>query len=268
MGIRQGVKAGLGVMRGQIGLPARALWNRALAATPLAPTFIGAYPDPATALASLPARTPGGYDHDAVAEVSFDRMCQLQLWDYPVLFWLDRLQRPGLRVLDMGGHMGTKYIAFGPFLPLADWDWCVCDLPAIIRAARARQDRGALPAAIRFVTHPDATRTPDLLLASGVMQYIDASLGDLIGRLPGPPRHIVLNKVATREGAAVTTLERIGPARVPYQMRNRLALEAEIAALGYRILDRWDIPSLSHVIPTHPALGPSRSLGYCLERLD
>ncbi len=81
-----------------------------------------------------------------------------------------------------------------------------------------------------------------------------------------PPRLAIFNKVATRDGASVTTLERIGPARVPYQFRNRQGFEEEITGCGWQIRDRWEIPQLSHVIDTHPALGPSRSLGYFLER--
>lgn len=95
-----------------------------------------------------------GYDHGDIAEVSFEAMCRLTLWDYPVILWLRDLWRPGLTIVDAGGHMGTKYIAFAPHLPLAEATWCVLDLPAICAAGRARQARGALPAAIGFATAP------------------------------------------------------------------------------------------------------------------
>ena len=62
------------------------------------------------------------------------------------------------------------------------------------------------------------------------------------------------------------TLERIGPARVPYRIRNRARLEAEFVAMGYAIRDSWGIDGLGHVIPTHPWLGRSESRGYLLER--
>ena len=76
------------------------------------------------------------------------------------------------------------------------------------------------------------------------------------------------NKVATRDGPTVTTLERIGPARVPYQIRNRAGFEGQLTQAGYRIRDNWDIPSLGHVIDTHPELGRSVSRGYLLQRTD
>jgi putative methyltransferase (TIGR04325 family) len=82
--------------------------------------------------------------------------------------------------------------------------------------------------------------------------------------LPARPRAILLNKVALRDGPEVVTLERIGPARVPYRMRDAAAFRREIDGLGYRQVAAWDIPELAHVIPTHPGLGPSRSCGFAL----
>lgn len=95
------------------------------------PRLIGAYPDHASALGAVPEGQMKGYDHGDIAEVSFEAMCRLTLWDYPVILWLRDLWRPGLTIVDAGGHMGTKYIAFAPHLPLAEATWCVLDLPAI-----------------------------------------------------------------------------------------------------------------------------------------
>lgn len=241
--------------------------GRLLALTPRAPHFVGAYPDPAAALAAVPKGRLAGYDNDAVVEVAFASMCRVALWDYPVILWLDRLTRPGLRLLDAGGHMGTKHIAFAPLLDVAAFGWTVYDLPAIVRAARARQAAGGLPADLRFESDLAAVGGVDLLLASGLLQYLDVPFTAFLDRLPTRPGHILLNKVATRDGASVTTLEKIGAARVPYQIRARAGFEAEVAAAGYRVLDQWQIPSLSHLIATHPALGPSTSRGYVLERV-
>ena len=232
------------------------------------PRFAGAFPTPAAALAAVPKTGLAGYDHDAIVDVTFAEMAQVALWDYPVVHWLSRLARPGLRVVDAGGHLGTKHIAFSRLLDLGALDWTVYDLPAIIRAARARQAAGQLPAAIRFTDTLTECAGVDVLLASGLLQYLDQPFESFLAQLPAPPTHILLNKVATREGASVTTLERIGAARVPYQIRARAGFEAELAAAGYRVLDTWQIPSLAHTIATHPRLGPSISRGYVLERVS
>jgi putative methyltransferase (TIGR04325 family) len=230
--------------------------------------MLGAFADHAAAVASVPARQIATYDHMDVADVNFRVMCAVRVWDYPVMFWLDRLHVPGMQILDAGGHFGTKYIAFGGHLPLHQVVWTVYDLPEIVRAARLAQNRGEVPKAVGFTDELAGVAPPDVLLASGLLQYLDVPFDEFVARLPNRPRHIVLNKVATRDGPSVTTLERIGPARVPYQIRCRSAFEAQIQGMGYRIADSWDIPSLGHVIDTHPELGRSVSRGYVLRRTD
>ena len=84
--------------------------------------FAGDFPSVEAARLSLSAQQLAGYDHDAVVDVSFELMTRVALWDYPVIYWLRRL---GGAVLDAGGHMGTKYIAFADKLPLDEMPWTV-----------------------------------------------------------------------------------------------------------------------------------------------
>ena len=250
-GVRHLVSAGVAHGRAIAGRPTR---------------FAGAWPSREAALASLPVTSRAGYDAEGVAEVNFAEMCDPDEWDYPVIHWLGTLLRPGLRVLDAGGHMATKYIAFARYLPVQQAAWTVSDLPAIVAAGRRAQADGRVPAAVRFADDPATAGTVDLLLASGLLQYLDAPFPAYLGRLAQPPRHILLNKVALRDGPEVVTLERIGPARVPYRIRDRAVFERDLATLGYRVRDTWRIRALGHVIPTHPWLGESESRGYLLER--
>ena len=60
----------------------------------------------------------------------------------------------------------------------------------------------------------------------------------------------------------MVTLENLGLAEVPYQIRSCDEIPGDLAELGYDIVDEWVIPSLAHVIPTHPELGRSTSRGY------
>jgi putative methyltransferase (TIGR04325 family) len=236
--------------------------------SPRQPAMLGAFADRAAAVASLPARQIATYDHEDVADVNFRVMCAVRVWDYPVMFWLEKLHVPGMQILDAGGHFGTKYIAFSGHLPLQQVVWTVYDLPEIVRAARKAQTRGEVPQAVGFTDDLAGVAPSDLLLASGLLQYLDLPFDKFLARMPNRPQHIVLNKVATRDGPSVTTLERIGPARVPYQIRCRSVFEAQILGMGYRIADSWDIPSLGHVIDTHPELGRSVSRGYMLHRTE
>lgn len=232
------------------------------------PRFRGIYPDRASALASLPAQRRQGYDDTRVAPVAFDLMCRVAPFDYPVLFWLQSLAKPGMSILDAGGHLGTKYLAFRDYVPVADMTWTVFDLPQIIDVARAWQGQGKLPQEIRFESDAGTVPRCDLMIASGLLQYLDRPFAAFVDDLPEKPRHILLNKVAMRDGPTIVTLEKIGPNRVPYQIRNQPEFEAGIRAAGYKIRDRWPIPSLAHKIRWHPRAGSSASFGYLLETSD
>lgn len=246
-------------------MPLRATRARAELALGRPLRFSGAFADRAAALASLPKAAQDGYDNDAVAEVSFEQMCDIALADYPVLLWLSRLLPETGAVLDAGGHLGTKYLAFRDILPLEEVSWTVYDLPAIVAAGHRLQAQGRVPERLRFIDNLAQSQGTPLLLASGLLQYLDTPLSGLISQLPRKPRYLLLNKVALRDGPGVTTLERIGPARVPYQIRNRAGFLAELTDLGYTLRDSWTLPELGHEIRTHPWLGRSTSWGGLAE---
>ncbi|EKF18450.1 methyltransferase, TIGR04325 family [Nitratireductor pacificus] len=247
-------------------LPLQIAQGRLRGLSPVPCRFSGAYPSHEVALAAARRSGLAGYDHPEVAEVAFEAMCRIAPWDYPVLFWLRRLQGEVTSLVDAGGHMGTKYRAFRDALPIAEtFPWTVYDLPAIVDAGRRRAEADGLHG-LRFVDRLEEAGAPDLFLGSGLLQYLDAPLPALIARLKAPPPHLLLNKVALRRGPTVVTLECIGSARVPYQIRNEDTFLASVEALGYQMIDRWSIPSLSHVIDTHPELGSSESAGFYFRR--
>jgi putative methyltransferase (TIGR04325 family) len=193
-------------------------------------------------------------------------MEQVALWDYPILYWLTRLAPEIRRLVDAGGHTGVKHRAFGRFLDLDRIDWIVYDLPAQVKAGRVlarAEDR-----TLSFIERIEDAPAADLLLASGLTPYLDGSLADLVRRLPTPPRYILLNKVVTRAGRTVVTLENFGVAEVPYQVRNDAEVPAALEALGYDIIDSWVIDSLGHDIPTHPGLGRCVYRGYVARRRE
>jgi putative methyltransferase (TIGR04325 family) len=203
-----------------------------------------------------------GYDNDAILLRDFDLMCQVKPEDYAILYWLRRLAPQTQVLLDAGGHMGTKYRAFGNYLDLdSGIEWVVYDLPSMVRAGRKMAEDEGL-SRLRFVDDLSEAPDADVLLASGLLQYLDIPFDDLLRRLPALPRHLLLNKVQTREGPSVVTLENFTYAEVPYQMRNRAEFLAMLDALGYDIVDQWTIPSLSQVIRTDLYLGSSTSRGY------
>ena len=232
--------------------------------SPFPPQFSGAYPTYDTAIAAGRSGSKVGFDHDEVTDIAFERMCEITPWDYPLLFWLGRILPEIDLLVDAGGHMGTKFRAFRKLLPIeASVDWVVYDVPAIVRAGRRRAEADGLDK-LRFVEHMEDAGDPDLFIGSGLLQYLDVPLSTLLSRLPRLPRHMLLNKVAMRQGPTVFTLQRFEEVTVPYQIRNEATFMAELSRLGYEVVDRWTIPTLSHTIETHPELGESESTGFYL----
>ncbi|MFK0164980.1 methyltransferase, TIGR04325 family [Rhizobium sp. NPDC090279] len=224
--------------------------------------FTGAYDTYEAAMAAARRQTMAGYDHEEIATVAFAKMCEVMPWDYPVLFWVRNLLHEIDGLVDAGGHMGTKYRAFRPLLPLdGAFRWVVYDLPAIVRAGQSLAEKEGLTS-LSFVDRIGDAGEASLLLGSGLMQYLDTPLSGLLSQMPSRPHHLILNKVALRKGSSIVTLERIGRSYVPYQMRNEADFIGDIAKLGYKQVDRWSIPSLSHAIDTHPELGRSESAGF------
>lgn len=242
----------------------RAALVRIRANGPRGPRFAGVYPTRAAALAALPDAQRDGYDDASIADVSFDWMTQRASWDYPVLYWLKTLAGHGANILDAGGHLGTKYIAFSDVWDVSLIHWTVYDMPQIIGVARDRQNQGGLPAAIKFVDDVAEVAQTDILVASGLVQYLDEPFESFVARLSHLPKYIILNKVPLRDRDGFVTLERIGTARVPYQIRSKADWLAEIDRIGYDIVDQWSIDSLGHEIATHPWLPKNESRGFVL----
>ena len=231
---------------------------RALRGEPV--RFRGAFASYDEALANVRSGRLAGYDHDSVAPVSQAFMQERAPWDYPILYWLQRLAPEIACLVDAGGHIGVKYRAFAPYLDLDRLRWVVYDLPALVRAGRAQQrpqDR-----TLSFVDRLEEAPPADALLASGLLPYLREPFEELVGRMHGKPRHILLNKVVTRDGPTVVTLENFGVAEVPYQIRNLREVPAALEGLGYEIVDEWTIEQLAHRIQTHPELGRCTYRGY------
>lgn len=254
---------------GQSLLPLRVMRGRLRYLTPFSRRFTGAYSSfDEAAIAAAQKGTLVGFDHEEIATFAFEQMCTVMPWDYPILFWMRTLLDEIDTLVDAGGHMGTKYRAFQDLLPPdASFSWVVYDVPAIVAAGRERAAKDGLDR-LSFVDRIEDAGPASTFLGSGLLQYLDIPLSSLLQRLPSPPRHLLLNKVAFRRGGHVVTLERAGQAYIPYQMRDEQAFLADLASMGYEVIDRWTIPQLSHVIDTHPELGPSESAGFYLRRED
>lgn len=223
--------------------------------------FRGAFPSHRDAMNSVRRNKLAGYDNSEVADVAYEFMSSIIFWDWPVLYWLYRLSSESKTVIDAGGHMGTKYRAFRNHLPDDGLRWIVYDLPAIVRRGRELAAKDGLEK-LEFIDQLNQSPPPDVFLGSGLLQYLDIPFHQLIRQLPVLPRHIVLNKVATHHQSTVFTLQNLGIAEVPYQIRNHEEFLRELNDIGYEVIDHWEISELSHTIKSRGRTYVSTSHGF------
>ena len=213
--------------------------------------FRGIYPDFATARAAAPAGRPIGYDNEETAWRVADERHRVFDWDYPMLFWMGRLLPETGRVFDLGGNVGISYYAWRRYLTWPDGlDWLVADVPHVV-AAGERLAREEPSIGLRFTTSLDELPRADLMIAAGVLQFLEDPFGSLA--LPrGLPRHILINKTPLTDRDDAVTLQATGASFCPYHLFNRARFLARFEARGYRLVDSWTTQGMGMRVPFHP----------------
>ncbi|RYE33079.1 MAG: methyltransferase, TIGR04325 family [Hyphomicrobiales bacterium] len=202
----------------------------------------GCFETKAEAVAFLAGRPRAEYDDDDIVQINLEAFKQIQVFDWPVMFFMERLIKAGLlrTVTDFGGHVGVKFYAYGTCLAYPDdLIWQVVDVPAVCREGLGR--RPAWAAALSFHETVIETVPCDLLLCSGSLQYADLSLKQVVAQLGRFPPTIIVNKIALAR-SGFFTLESFGRGRMPYRVFGEDELADVRASLGYALQARWDIP--------------------------
>ena len=205
--------------------------------------YWGAFPSREDAVRFLRPSRLATADNEDMAVMNVEAFSTVHSFDWPIMFFMMDFKRRGrlTTVTDLGGHLGVKYHAFRKFLALPkDTSWQVVDVPAVCKEGRRRQRSGET--SLQYFEDPEKTAPCDVLLCSGVLQYLDYSLVEAVARLPSRPRLILLNKVAISRDSAFYTLESLGRSRIPYHVTTIADLDRARDALGYRLLSRWSIP--------------------------
>jgi len=186
--------------------------------------------------------------------------------DAPLLAAFQRLRATigaGLRVLDFGGALGSIYWRHRPWLAADDVRcWDIVEQPSFVAAGRAHL--GNTP--LRFFATLDeacAVQSYDVLLASGVIQYLERP-GDHLAhwrRLPVP--WLVLNNVPLHDGAPDRLLVQhvppsLYPASYPVWTFNREAFLASLRG-NYELVETF---AAEAVWPIDRKLYPSTGLTF------
>lgn len=209
---------------------------------------------------------PVGYDNPGVAQRGRDTYERFHSFDYPALLWLARGFEQGARtVVDLGGHLGAKFRVYRQVWVFPqDIRWTVCETGDVVEASLdlPPEDR---PAELRFTTDRSCLADADILFASGVLQYLELPLSAILAALPARPQRLVLNKVPLSDGPDIWTLQQAGGVLVPYGVSNRIAFIDSLTRLGYRVLDRWNVPEYAARIPFAKGYGTTSNSGLALE---
>ena len=223
--------------------------------------FQDIYPNFAAAANAIPRNRAIGYDDQrSAARVAHARHFRSS-YDYPLLFWLVQLLKPGAVVFDWGGNIGISYYAFRPRLSYPDGlEWVVNDVPAVLDLGQeiAAQDEVS---GLSFTTSFDRLSTADILLSAGALQFIEDPFKVLRARSP-LPSHVLLNKIPVYDKPHAATIQNMGTSLCPYHLFNRADLIREFETLGYDVVDTWQNHGLGCFIPFYPGHSISAFSGF------
>ncbi|MBC7482728.1 MAG: methyltransferase, TIGR04325 family [Rhizobacter sp.] len=218
--------------------------------------------------ASNAARTFGvtGYDNESSAAI-YDHRTRMDPHDYPSLYWLTRSLQEGLKgVFDVGGAIGVKYLAFRePLHQSADLVWRVQDVPAMVSHGRELAAQRGDGARLQFTDRFADGEGLDVLFASGVLQYLPHTLGELLAGYRRLPRRIVINTAAVHAEHEFFTVNSLGTAFCPYRVQTQAQLIRPLTGLGYRLRDSWINPDKPLTLPQRPDHSLRHYSGYCLD---
>lgn len=224
--------------------------------------FRGVFHSMAESADSAPSSKGIGYDQPKAAAMYQDRMMTVFHTDYPLLFWLNPLMKAGIRVFDLGGHVGVSFYAYERYIAYPkDMKWQVCDVPAVTDLGEA-QAKERNKESLSFTNDYAEMDGSDVLFASGSLQYIEQDLADIISELVSPPGHLLINMLPVHDEHACVTLQNIGTAYCPYRIFKADEFIASICNSGYKLIDRWENPGKACDIPFYEEYSVNPYTGF------
>ncbi len=207
-----------------------------------------------------------GYDNTASAQL-YNHRTRMDQHDHPSLYWLYRSQTEGLKtVFDVGGAIGIKFMAFRePLLRFPDLVWRVQDVPAMVTHGRELAAQRGDADRLQFTDAFADGDGFDVLFASGVLQYLPQTLGDMLSGYRQLPRRVVINTAAIHPQHVFFTVNSLGTAFCPYRVQTQASLVRGLTALGYKLREAWINPDKPMEIPFDPAHSLRHYSGFCLD---
>lgn len=227
---------------------------------------LGVFSSFAQASGASPRNGRLGYDTQEHSTMYDSRIGKLYIYDYAVAFWLSQILPQVKTVFDLGGHKGELYYGFSQRLDLAEIVWRVCDVPTTVREG-ARYARQRQCNALTFTDSPQDGDGCDLLIASGVLQYLEDDLASIVRKWQKQPRFVIVNITPMYDGEEYITLQNTQLSYNPYRVFNRTKLISSLTQLGYELHDDWRTERSLNV-PFHPERYVESYQGFLLRRKD
>jgi len=184
--------------------------------------------------------------------------------DYPVVLHMQHLLGPDTRVVNIGGSLAKEYASYRRLIPFPEGlRWHICEVPEVAAAGQKMVETGGYPG-LSFGT--EIAGAADILLICGALQYLTATLPELLAQFEAFPDHIFISRTPMQNHVPrFYTVQNIGSSTVPYRIDNETTFVQEMIDAGYTLQDAWrDQRKL--VIPWHQAGNVDGYLGFYFKR--
>jgi len=226
----------------------------------------GIYDSFEQARAAVPAKVTGWLPDDKDWYAS--KYQKIEIIDYPILFWLQRLIKQGSTLFDFGGHVGVTYRKYASYLDYPDdFRWIVGEQPVVVELGLKMLDKRDEPH-LSFVTDFNQAASATIFHAAGCIQYVEQPLASLLVKLETLPQHLILTKVPLYQQPTKVTLQNTGYSISPNWLFNRDTFIEEICQLGYKLVDSWPCPGRKNYIPFHAEYNVEEMGGLYFEKIS
>jgi putative methyltransferase (TIGR04325 family) len=207
--------------------------------------FLGVFSTQSEAKAHIPREVAQGFEDPSLSE-DFDETMRPE--DEQVVRILSKLMPETKNLFDLGGCIGFCFYRYRPRLVYPPGlRWIVSDVPYVNDLGRRiATKRGETQ--LFFTSDQLEANGADVYLTTGALQFFEGPFADILAKLQEKPRHVLVNRIPLTEGSTFFTLQHTDYSVVPYRVGNIGEFVSEMEALGYNLVERWELDRFCDII--------------------